>query len=88
MRRLWRQRSAAVVPGGHGLDITRCAIAGYYRSLGLGVLCERTICVQDARVADQYGTPVGISFTRTGTLAGGADQCDFRYRPAPTRPGR
>jgi ubiquinone biosynthesis protein len=69
------------VADGHGLDITRCAVADYYRDLGLGDLCERTICIQDARVADQYGTPVGIGFTRTGTLAGGADRCDFRYHP-------
>jgi ubiquinone biosynthesis protein len=69
------------VADGHGLDITRCAVADYYRDLGLGDLCERTICVQDSLVADQYGTPVGIRFTRTGTVAGGADRCDFRYHP-------
>jgi hypothetical protein len=69
------------VPDGHGLDITRCAVAEFYRDLGLGTLCEATICVQDARVTEQYGHPVGIGFTRTGTLAGGADRCDFRYKP-------
>jgi ubiquinone biosynthesis protein len=75
------------VEDGYGLDITRCAIAEYYRELGLSDLCEQTICVQDERVADQYGTPVGISFTRTGTLAGGADRCDFRYHPTAPHPG-
>jgi hypothetical protein len=70
------------VPAGHGLDIHRCAIADFYRELGLGTLCEQTICVQDERVARRYGAPAGISFRRTGTLAGGADRCDFRYRMA------
>jgi hypothetical protein len=73
------------VPGGYGLDITRCAIAEYYRDLGLSGLCEQTICAQDARVAQHYGTPAGISFTRAGTLAGGAGRCDFRYRPLTPR---
>jgi ubiquinone biosynthesis protein len=76
----WQLHEVDVIDG-HGLDITRCAVADYYRVLGLGDLCQRTICVQDQRVADQYGTPVGIAFTRTGTLAGGADHCDFRYHP-------
>jgi len=71
---------------GYGLDITRWAIADYYRDLDLGNLCEQTICAQDERVADQYGSPAGISFTRTGTLAGGADRCDFRYHPTQPHP--
>lgn len=72
------------VPGGYGLDVTRCPIAGYFRDLGLGPLCEQTICVQDERVAREYGGPAGIRFTRQGTIAGGAEHCDFRYRPAAT----
>jgi ubiquinone biosynthesis protein len=83
----WQLHEVAV-PGGHGLDITRCAVADYYRQLGLSDLCERTICAQDVRVADQYGTPVGITFTRTGTIAGGADRCDFRYHPTLPHPAR
>ncbi len=70
------------VPAGYGLDVTRCAIAGYFRDLGLGSLCEQAICVQDERVARAYGGPAGIRFTRRGTIAGGAGRCDFRYRPA------
>jgi hypothetical protein len=67
------------VPAGYGLDIKRCAIADFYRQLGRGGLCEQTICVQDERVARRYGASAGIAFQRTGTLAGGADRCDFRY---------
>lgn len=83
----WELHEASV-DDGYGLDVTRCAIADYYRDLGLSDLCEQTICAQDERVADQYGTPVGISFTRTGTLAGGADRCDFRYHPTPPHPAQ
>jgi ubiquinone biosynthesis protein len=83
----WQLHEVAV-PGGHGLDITRCAVADYYPQLGLSDLCERTICAQDVRVADQYGTPVGITFTRTGTIAGGADRRDFRYHPTLPHPAR
>jgi L-2-amino-thiazoline-4-carboxylic acid hydrolase len=72
------------VPGGYGLDVTRCPMADYFRDLGLGPLCEQTICVQDERVAREYGGPAGIRFTRQGTIAGGAERCDFRYRPAAT----
>lgn len=70
------------VADGHGLDIHRCAVAEFYQQLGLASLCERTICVQDERVARRYGGPAGIVFRRSGTLAGGADHCDFRYLPA------
>jgi hypothetical protein len=49
-------------------------------------LCEQTICAQDERVARTYGEPVGIWFARKGTIAGGAERCDFRCRPATISP--
>jgi hypothetical protein len=81
----WELHEVAV-PAGFGLDVTRCAVADYFRSLGLGTLCEQTICAQDERVAQIYGGPVGIRFARKGTIAGGADRCDFRYLPATIGP--
>ena len=81
----WELHEVAV-PDGFGLDITRCAVADYFRDLGLGTLCEQTICAQDERVARTYGEPVGIRFVRQGTIAGGAACCDFRYRPGTVRP--
>jgi hypothetical protein len=77
-RPAWELEEVPVVDG-YGLDVRRCAIAEYYRSLGLGGLCEETICAQDDRMASAYGGPAGIRFRRTGTLAGGSDRCDFRY---------
>lgn len=63
------------VDDGFGMDVTRCVVAEFFESLGLGELCQRVICDQDGRDAAHRG----IVFERSGTLAGGADRCDFRY---------
>jgi ubiquinone biosynthesis protein len=63
------------VQGGFGIDVSRCVIAEFFASLGMPEFCQRVICDQDARDA----TYRGIDFERTGTLAGGASRCDFRY---------
>ncbi len=63
------------VAGGFGMDVTRCIVAEFFASMGMGELCQQVICDQDERDA----TYRGIVFKRTGTLAGGADRCDFRY---------
>jgi ubiquinone biosynthesis protein len=68
------------VEAGFGMDVTRCVVAEFFESLGMSEFCERVICDQDARDAAHRG----IEFARTGTLAGGASRCDFRYHlPAP-----
>ncbi len=61
--------------GGFGMDVTRCVVAEFFASLGMSELCERAICDQDIRLAEQRG----IVLERSGTLAGGAERCDFRY---------
>jgi ubiquinone biosynthesis protein len=63
------------VADGYGLDVQRCIIADYFQSLGLGKLCEQTICIQDFRLADRRGD----CLIRTETIAGSAKRCDFRY---------
>jgi hypothetical protein len=63
------------VPGGFGMDITRCAVAEYFDSVGMNQLCQTAICDQDVRSATHHG----IVLERSGTLATGADRCDFRY---------
>jgi ubiquinone biosynthesis protein len=70
----WR-REEVQVEGGYGMDMHRCPISDYLRSLGLGELCERAICDVDRRQAEMRG----ILLTRTETLAGGAERCDFRF---------
>lgn len=69
------EMSDVPVDGGFGMDITRCVVAEFFASLGMSELCQRAICDQDARVAAHHG----LDFARSGTLAGGADRCDFRY---------
>jgi hypothetical protein len=68
-------REDVPVTDGFGFDLTRCPFADYLRPLGLGELCERTICATDFRAAEERG----VVLTRTGTLAGGAARCDFRF---------
>ena len=69
---------------GFGMDITRCVVAEYFKALDASELCDRVICVQDARTA----TAQGVRFERTETLASGGSRCDFRYLPLETvRPG-
>jgi hypothetical protein len=68
-------REDVPVTDGFGFDMTRCPFSDYLRPLGLGELCERTICNTDFRAAEARG----VKLTRTGTLAGGAARCDFRF---------
>ena len=63
------------VEGGFGMDVTRCVVAEIFDSLGMSEFCHRVICDQDARDAAYRH----IGFERSGTLAGGAARCDFRY---------
>jgi len=63
------------VEDGFGFDVLRCPLADYFRSLGLGELGEGALCELDFRTAELEG----IKLVRTGTLAGGAERCDFRW---------
>lgn len=63
------------VDDGFGMDVTRCVVAEFFEARGMSEFCERVICDQDARDAAHRG----ITFVRSGTLAGGAARCDFRY---------
>ena len=71
----WRMQEVAV-DDGFGMDITRCVVAEYFDQVGEAELCQRVICHQDVRSAEHHG----ITLVRSGTLAGGADRCDFRYQ--------
>ena len=63
------------VDSGFGFDVTQCAVAEFYESLGMTELCQKAICDQDVRSAEYHG----ISLTRHQTLASGGTRCDFRY---------
>jgi hypothetical protein len=62
-------------PGCFAIGVRRCLYPDYLRSRGEGTFCERVLCDQDLRMAEEHGEVL----LRSGTLAGGAGRCDFRY---------
>ena len=61
---------------GRGLDMLRCPVADYLTSNGAGDLCVATWCNLDYPLARMWGGEL----ERQGTLAAGAERCDFRFR--------
>jgi ubiquinone biosynthesis protein len=67
------------VPGGHDVvafDVRRCPVAEYFRAHGLSQVCVDAWCNLDMPLATKWGARL----ERTGTLAQGAERCDFRWR--------
>jgi ubiquinone biosynthesis protein len=56
----------------------RCPVADFFRSEGAADVCAGTWCTQDFALAELWGGALEL----TGTLAGGAERCDFRFRSA------
>ena len=56
-------------------NCTRCHVAELFIKFGLGDVCYNTFCKLDFPLAQQWGGKL----TRTGSIAGGADKCDFRW---------
>jgi len=63
------------VENGFGMDVARCPLADYFRSLRLSKLCDGAFCELDFRTADW----AGVKLVRSETLSRGNDRCDFRY---------
>jgi ubiquinone biosynthesis protein len=57
-------------------DVSRCPVAEHLRAQGLPVLCVDAWCNLDFPLANKWGARL----ERTGTLAQGAECCDFRWR--------
>jgi hypothetical protein len=71
-----------------GIDFTGCAIHKFFQAEGVGHFAKY-MCRIDYLTTSYKG----IELMRTGTIANGADKCDFRYRlagrsgqPATARP--
>lgn len=62
-------------PSCYAFDVQRCLYADYFAWRGEAGFCQRVLCDQDQRMAERRGQ----ALVRAGTLAGGADRCDFRY---------
>lgn len=58
-------------------DVTRCRYAEMYRSLGLEDLGATMSCNRDGALIAGFNP--AVEFTRTQTIMGGADRCDFRF---------
>lgn len=68
-------------PKGRALDILRCPVAEYMRANDAADLCVDTWCNLDYPLAEMWGGRL----ERSGTLAGGAPRCDFRFVADPAR---
>ena len=74
---LWQDVDAGA--GVVGFDCVRCPVAEYFASHNQSELCVQTFCKLDFPLAEQWEA----TLERTGTIASGAPQCDFRWRHTP-----
>lgn len=58
-------------------DVHRCRYAEMYRALGLAELGATLSCNRDGSLIEGFNP--NVRFTRTRTIMGGADRCDFRF---------
>ncbi|HVA05551.1 MAG TPA: L-2-amino-thiazoline-4-carboxylic acid hydrolase [Acidimicrobiales bacterium] len=65
-------------PQGRALDIDRCPVSDYLVSRGAGDLAVGSWCNLDFELARMWGG----TLERSGSLAGGAPLCDFRFKVA------
>ncbi len=62
-------------------DVTACVWLDLARLAGAPEACIAN-CYADDLVFPKYFSEVGVDYARSGTLAQGAKQCDFRFRRA------
>lgn len=69
-------------------NVTKCRYAEMYREMGLAELGAVLSCNRDGAFCEGFDNR--LKLTRTQTIMGGADHCDFRYRlePDPSEPQR
>jgi L-2-amino-thiazoline-4-carboxylic acid hydrolase len=63
-------------PGVVGFDCLRCPVAEYFKSRDEAALCVATFCQLDFPLATRWGAEL----VRSGSIAGGSERCDFRWR--------
>ncbi len=62
-------------------NCTGCQVAELFKLEGLAELCYNTWCKLDFPLAEQWGGHL----ERSGSIAGGADVCDFRWKVNPEK---
>ncbi len=63
-------------------DCVRCPAAQYFASRNRSALCVQTFCNLDFPLAKDWGAEL----ERSGSIAGGAERCDFRWRHGAKHP--
>lgn len=58
-----------------GFDCMKCPVAEYFKPKGLSKFCAETWCALDYPLAEMWNARL----IRTGSIAGGANKCDFRW---------
>ncbi len=58
-----------------GFNCTKCPVAEYFQRQGLSTFCSKTWCALDFPLAELWHAKL----ERSGSIAGGADKCDFRW---------
>ncbi len=69
-----------VVPSSDGaiaFNCIKCAVAEFFGNHKSSELCVHIFCRLDFPLAEKWGGQL----QRTGTIASGATQCDFRWKP-------
>lgn len=74
----FRRTVLAPAPG-LAFDITACPLARFYCDQGAAHVCRAAACDLDHDFARAWR----VGFSRTATIAGGSDRCDFRFSAGP-----
>lgn len=56
-------------------DCLKCPVAEYFQTKGLSKFCTETWCALDYPLAEMWNAKL----ERTGSIAGGANKCDFKW---------
>lgn len=65
-----------------GFDCLKCPVAEYFNKRNLSEFCTATWCALDFPLAEMWEAEL----VRTGSIAGGARKCDFRWTLKSTSP--
>lgn len=71
----YRWRDVASPDGAIAFDCLKCPVAEFFAKHEASELCVKTWCKLDFPLAEKWGGHL----TRSGTIAGGAGRCDFRW---------
>jgi ubiquinone biosynthesis protein len=70
-------RDVQSLDGAIAFDCMKCPVAEFFASRNASELCVQTFCRLDFPLAETWGGQL----ERSGTIASGAERCDFRWHP-------